>query len=110
HDTPCLAPPTAATVIFPVPLHAAPPIWVRPHHRRSPAPGPQLELVEGTGGKPRNEELPDPAAAQAAHHVTPPVPAVEVPHHRHRSEEHTSELQSRENLVCRLLLEKKNSQ
>src|SRR5436309_12598448 len=27
--------------------------------------------------------------------------------HRPRSEEHTSELQSRENLVCRLLLEKK---
>src|SRR5690606_40699541 len=27
----------------------------------------------------------------------------------HRSEEHTSELQSRENLVCRLLLEKKNT-
>src|SRR5690606_13636363 len=27
-----------------------------------------------------------------------------------RSEEHTSELQSRENLVCRLLLEKKNMQ
>src|SRR5690606_42037841 len=27
---------------------------------------------------------------------------------RNRSEEHTSELQSRENLVCRLLLEKKN--
>src|SRR5690606_40541179 len=29
------------------------------------------------------------------------------PRHRARSEEHTSELQSRENLVCRLLLEKK---
>src|SRR5690606_40969413 len=29
---------------------------------------------------------------------------------RYRSEEHTSELQSRENLVCRLLLEKKKSQ
>src|SRR5690606_42098195 len=29
-------------------------------------------------------------------------------HHAMRSEEHTSELQSRENLVCRLLLEKKN--
>src|SRR5436309_6556327 len=28
--------------------------------------------------------------------------------HSRRSEEHTSELQSRENLVCRLLLEKKN--
>ena len=29
---------------------------------------------------------------------------------RFRSEEHTSELQSRRNLVCRLLLEKKNKQ
>src|SRR5690606_39812858 len=29
---------------------------------------------------------------------------------RPRSEEHTSELQSRENLVCRLLLEKKKKQ
>src|SRR5690606_29211956 len=29
--------------------------------------------------------------------------------HAERSEEHTSELQSRENLVCRLLLEKKNT-
>src|SRR5258707_6852625 len=28
----------------------------------------------------------------------------------HRSEEHTSELQSRQYLVCRLLLEKKNTQ
>src|SRR3712207_7437464 len=30
-----------------------------------------------------------------------------VPSHRRRSEEHTSELQSRQYLVCRLLLEKK---
>src|SRR2546430_11036253 len=29
---------------------------------------------------------------------------------RHRSEEHTSELQSQSNLVCRLLLEKKKPQ
>src|SRR2546430_10212936 len=29
--------------------------------------------------------------------------------HQHRSEEHTSELQSQSNLVCRLLLEKKKS-
>src|SRR5688572_31832727 len=29
------------------------------------------------------------------------------PVHRYRSEEHTSELQSQSNLVCRLLLEKK---
>src|SRR5690606_41654797 len=34
------------------------------------------------------------------------IPA--LPLARLRSEEHTSELQSRENLVCRLLLEKKN--
>src|SRR5690606_41627131 len=40
---------------------------------------------------------------------TPPVPpGVECYGASARSEEHTSELQSRENLVCRLLLEKKN--
>src|SRR5690606_40893417 len=33
----------------------------------------------------------------------------EKPNRRGRSEEHTSELQSRENLVCRLLLEKKKT-
>src|SRR5690606_39593557 len=50
-----------------------------------------------------------------------PLPVRLLPHHKtqycwqcepiqlhHRSEEHTSELQSRENIVCRLLLEKKN--
>src|SRR5256886_8794984 len=31
------------------------------------------------------------------------------PRERHRSEEHTSELQSQSNLVCRLLLEKKKN-
>src|SRR5690606_41922032 len=39
--------------------------------------------------------------------VRPPVPGVQT-RTAGRSEEHTSELQSRENLVCRLLLEKKN--
>src|SRR5690606_41667475 len=34
--------------------------------------------------------------------------AVDADPGSHRSEEHTSELQSREKLVCRLLLEKKN--
>src|SRR5690606_39695706 len=34
---------------------------------------------------------------------------VENSNEEFRSEEHTSELQSRENLVCRLLLEKKNN-
>src|SRR3712207_8373376 len=35
------------------------------------------------------------------------VGATQVPRYRERSEEHTSELQSRQYLVCRLLLEKK---
>src|SRR5690606_40872468 len=35
-------------------------------------------------------------------------PAINTPYDE-RSEEHTSELQSRENLVCRLLLEKKKN-
>src|SRR5436309_8450655 len=47
--------------------------------------------------------------SRAAQHI---VPLAErgldgIERHRSRSEEHTSELQSRENLVCRLLLEKK---
>src|SRR5690606_40757109 len=35
------------------------------------------------------------------------VVATQAIHEQYRSEEHTSELQSRENIVCRLLLEKK---
>src|SRR5690606_41664006 len=69
----------------------------------------------------------DRAGADARRHGSPgpaPAPADPAGHRRRlalglrpvsgtsgaggRSEEHTSELQSRENLVCRLLLEKKN--
>src|SRR2546427_3075462 len=39
--------------------------------------------------------------------VPPPTVLHGGPHHAERSEEHTSELQSQSNLVCRLLLEKK---
>src|SRR6266496_3314007 len=39
-----------------------------------------------------------------------PSPRRTPPPRRSRSEEHTSELQSRRDLVCRLLLEKKKSQ
>src|SRR2546430_3613262 len=43
-------------------------------------------------------------------HLAVPDPFVEQPQmiYENRSEEHTSELQSQSNLVCRLLLEKKN--
>src|SRR2546430_13194108 len=42
-------------------------------------------------------------AESAVHHI----PFEQVHFHEIRSEEHTSELQSQSNLVCRLLLEKK---
>src|SRR5256886_9882550 len=45
--------------------------------------------------------LDEPASA-----TPPPVPVTALAHYL-RSEEHTSELQSQSNLVCRLLLEKK---
>src|SRR5690606_22029087 len=51
-------------------------------------------------------------AASSGSSGTPPstsTPASVAWVARVRSEEHTSELQSRENLVCRLLLEKKNN-
>src|SRR5699024_11733343 len=65
---------------------------------RSQAPGPG---EPGDGGE---GVVGDPAVA---------VPGVRLRHaqgrDRDRSEEHTSELQSRFDLVCRLLLEKKNA-
>src|SRR5690606_41508942 len=57
--------------------------------------------------EPRHRRAPPRRSARRqrrAHlHRAPRAPLGEPP----RSEEHTSELQSRENLVCRLLLEKK---
>src|SRR5436309_12150933 len=53
----------------------------------------------------------EPLALRRLEGVAEPYPRVPHRDHDHtlgeRSEEHTSELQSRENLVCRLLLEKK---
>src|SRR3712207_7657518 len=54
-------------------------------------------ILEPVAARRRGHELRDPARARGAHRER-----VEV-----RSEEHTSELQSRQYLVCRLLLEKK---
>src|SRR5438270_5907225 len=50
--------------------------------------------------------LPD--RRQHAHRVERPAEEGERRDDHERSEEHTSELQSQSNLVCRLLLEKKN--
>src|SRR2546422_8423896 len=54
----------------------------------------RVEALRGLGRHPRGEPLVQPQ-------VVPPR------HRDQRSEEHTSELQSRLHLVCRLLLEKK---
>src|SRR3712207_8732962 len=61
--------------------------------------------------EPRPPELPEPSAAERAE-VRKAVEAGEelsrLPPFYARSEEHTAEIQSRQYLVCRLLLEKKH--
>src|SRR5206468_5041180 len=57
-----------------------------------------LPIVLARAGPPHRAPLAEPDA------VSPPRAR-----NRSRSEEHTSELQSRSDLVCRLLLEKKNT-
>src|SRR5258707_9745768 len=52
-------------------------------------------------------ELLEPVGEVAEHLPAPALHALE--HLKQRSEEHTSELQSRQYLVCRLLLEKKKT-
>src|SRR6266496_6739966 len=73
---------TATTEIYTLSLHDALPILAG----------------EAPRGRPRGRR------------TEPPAPRTPAPAHglcRRRSEEHTSELQSRRDLVCRLLLEKK---
>src|SRR3712207_7534443 len=82
---------TATTEIYTLSLHDALPIWV------CVQPGEDLLRV-GVGREDRVEHVLDVAAA---HHEREP--------RVQRSEEHTSELQSRQYLVCRLLLEKKKN-
>src|SRR5690349_24120594 len=56
---------------------------------------PQAQEVSGTQGTPNK------------YNIAPQKNGLIVREDKHRSEEHTSELQSRRDLVCRLLLEKK---
>src|SRR2546430_11340668 len=60
-------------------------------------------LLSAVGPVPRLRGLPGPVTAPCPAQAPPPNPIAAEP----RSEEHTSELQSQSNLVCRLLLEKK---
>src|SRR3712207_8545319 len=89
---------TATAEIYTLSLHDALPISASLRaHRRHPRPPP--------GAAPRHLAGPlvglaDPAP-RAGRRAAPGAPG--------RSEEHTSELQSRQYLVCRLLLEKKKT-
>src|SRR5690242_21785953 len=88
---------TATTEIYTLSLHDALPISdgeVFAERRVERAVGRQQEVVEPGGARPFAERR----------EMRPDLRTVLVPH---RSEEHTSELQSHVNLVCRLLLEKK---
>src|SRR3712207_8813969 len=84
---------TATTEIFTLSLHDALPISARLPRDRHP----QVGDAEGRAAVRQGR-----AESRLS---APPVPR----RHARRSEEHTSELQSRQYLVCRLLLEKKKS-
>src|SRR5690606_39834373 len=94
--------PTA--VLYALSLHDALPISFdgRRRHRPSPARNPAAATAAAA---------PPSLSGRAAGPARRNRPLRWLPrqarHRRRRSEEHTSELQSRENLVCRLLLEKK---
>src|SRR3712207_8757489 len=88
---------TAPTEIYPLSLHDALPIY----------PPADLEVGEPRGltGEALGERR------RTAHGLAEQDPrhGQGLLHERGRSEEHTSELQSRQYLVCRLLLEKKKT-
>src|SRR3712207_7591627 len=89
---------TATTEIYTLSLHDALPIFrraVRAHEPRQ-----RGDPLRAGRGAVRHGLDPHPALLRAAaRHLDQRAPG--------RSEEHTSELQSRQYLVCRLLLEKK---
>src|SRR3712207_9562575 len=89
---------TATTEIYTLSLHDALPISRQRKRRVGARRNHEVELrrqmVEEKGQRVMN--------SGRVHHM------IIKKHERGRSEEHTSELQSRQYLVCRLLLEKKN--
>src|SRR5690606_41148769 len=102
-------PDSAATEFYTLSLHDALPICPG----RAPggagcgaaSPGaPPDRLRAGPAGGRRGAPA---GLARGTHPAGPAVGSDDAPQQLERSEEHTSELQSRENLVCRLLLEKK---
>src|SRR5256886_13271694 len=68
---------------------------------------PYTTLFRSRGRRRRRTPQPEDLERQAAGQDPDPGRVSRPPRHGARSEEHTSELQSQSNLVCRLLLEKK---
>src|SRR3712207_7918087 len=89
---------TATTEIYTLSLHDALPIWTGRGSRTAPR---RSSCTWGWGGSTRSP----PSWSLAA--ATPRRRSPASGGAPRRSEEHTSELQSRQYLVCRLLLEKK---
>src|SRR2546430_12837107 len=90
----------------------SPPIVRRPAARRVPRPGARPRSNPTEAASPYNP--PDVGLVASAPRLTRPAAILGISAHglimrvdAKRSEEHTSELQSQSNLVCRLLLEKK---
>src|SRR3712207_8488023 len=81
-------------------LFRSPQLHVGAVHRRDPGPRQAEHRAVDQAGVPRVD---DPPGGRFTHDFSEPQGAVAL----RRSEEHTSELQSRQYLVCRLLLEKK---
>src|SRR5205085_3543856 len=86
---------TPPTKLYPLSLHDALPIWAM-------APAVSVPLFDPPLGVPETWTL-EVVVLTAVSYILGPPPG----RHVRRSEEHTSELQSQSNLVCRLLLEKK---
>src|SRR5690606_40289426 len=93
----------------PVSLHAALPIFRSSGtaSSRDPPSGGTSVLVVLAARLPAGGEAGSAALAGVTPRASPAPTPTTAARRRTRSEEHTSELQSRENLVCRLLLEKK---
>src|SRR5204863_6735185 len=106
--TPFLFTDTPTTEIYTLSLHDALPIYAHPDQRAARA---EEQEARPGGAEHAGERRRDGADARQefAEHQRPAAPTLVMqrglPHAR--SEEHTSELQSRRDLVCRLLLEKK---
>src|SRR5690242_20867163 len=101
---------TATTEIYTLSLHDALPILGQLGKRQHPRPEPKLAAPHT--GRQRGHGHPHHEVTAGARNLTGTegtAPVLTARQPDHRSEEHTSELQSHVNLVCRLLLEKKKT-